>query len=268
MNRDRGLRRGGTRRRLDGLPGYPAFARVALEQAEARVAAIQTGEIPYQADKAFDYWETRTLGRAVRLALYRDEPWLPALLDRLLRGVAVAPTQAKTLPSQALLFEIARAVEDHPTPEAISSLRAARRTTRHAGVPKQLDRMFKRVEPALAERLEVAFRLPDGRVRQAFGEHAAVISIDGAAELSWWHGDRKLRSVPAAVKREHPEEVKRLREQVKLVQQQQTTLARALEASYTAEEAPPYRQLEGHPIAERLIWEFEVSPVCGAASWG
>ncbi|MEU4326784.1 DUF4132 domain-containing protein [Nonomuraea dietziae] len=245
---------------LDGLPGYPAFARVALEQADARVAAIQKGQIPYQADKAFDYWETRALGRAVRLALYRDEPWLPALLDRLLRGVAVAPTQAKTLPSQALLFEIARAVEDHPTPEAISSLRAARQTTRHAGVPKQLDRMFKRIEPALAERLEVAFRLPDGRVRQAFGEHAAVISIDGAAELSWWHGDRKLRSVPAAVKREHPEEVKRLREQVKLVQQQQTTLARALEASYTAEEAPPYRQLEGHPIAERLIWEFEVSP--------
>ncbi|MEU4546178.1 DUF4132 domain-containing protein [Nonomuraea dietziae] len=245
---------------LDGLPGYPAFARAALEQAEARVAAIQAGEIPYQADKAFDNWETRTLGRAVRLALYRDEPWLPALLDRLMRGVAVAPTKAKTLPSQALLFEIARAVEDHPTPEAISSLRAARQTTRHAGVPKQLDRMFKRIEPALAERLEVAFRVPDGRVRQAFGEHAAVISIDGEAELSWWHGDKKLKSVPAAVKREHPEEVKRLREQVKLVQQQQATLARALEAGYTAEKAPPYRQLEGHPIAERLIWEFEVSP--------
>ncbi|WP_101784793.1 DUF4132 domain-containing protein [Nonomuraea indica] len=253
---------------LGGLPGYPAFARAALEQAEARVAAIQVGEIPYRADKAFDPGETRALGRAVRLALHRDEPWLPALLDGLLRGVAVAPTDARTLPSQALLFEIARAVEDHPTPEAISSLRAVRRCTRHAGVPKQLDRMFKRIEPALAERLEVAFRLPDGRVRQAFGDHTAVISIEGGGELSWWHGDKKLRSVPAAVRREHPEAVKRLREQVKLVQQQQVTLARALEASYTAEKAPPYRQLEGHPIAERLIWEFEVSPGVWRAELG
>ncbi|MET9344273.1 DUF4132 domain-containing protein [Nonomuraea sp. NPDC003804] len=253
-------RRAGLAEWLHGLPGYPAFARTALDQADARVAAIHSGEIPYQAEKAFDDREKETLGRAVRLALFSDESWLPSLLDRLLRGVAVAPTTAKTLPSQGLLFEIGRAVEDHPTPEAISSLRAARQITRHAGVPKQLDRMFKRIEPALAERLEVAFRLPDGRVRQAFGEHTAVISIDGEAELSWWHGDKKLKSVPAAVKREHPDEVKRLREQVKLVQQQQATLARALEAGYAAETAPPYRRLEGHPITQRLIWEFEITP--------
>ncbi|MDF5756736.1 DUF4132 domain-containing protein [Spongiactinospora sp. TRM90649] len=245
---------------LHGRPGYPAFARAALELAADRVAAIHTGEIPYQADKAFDDQERNTLGRAVRLALLRDEPWLPDLLDRLLRGIAVAPTSAKTLPSQSLLFEIGRALQDHPTPEAISSLRAARQITRHAGVPKQLDRMFKRIEPALAERLEVAFRLPDGRLRQAVGEHTAVISIDGETELSWWHGDKRLRSVPAAVKRDHPEEVRRLREQVKLVRHQQATLARALEAGYTAEVAPPYRRLEGRPLTDRLIWEFETEP--------
>ncbi|MGW0195236.1 DUF4132 domain-containing protein [Nonomuraea sp. NPDC003201] len=245
---------------LDALPGYPDFARTALKAAEARVAAIHTGEIPYKAEKAFGDDEKSTLGRAVRLALYRDEPWLPGLLDQLARGIAVAPTRARTLPSQGLLFEIARAVRDHPTPEGISALRAARQVTRHAGVPKQLDRMFKRIEPALAERLEVAFRLPDGRVRQAFGEHTAVISTDGEVELSWWHGDRKLKAVPAAVRREHPDEVKRLRELAKQTMQQQATLFRALEAGYTGEKAAPYRQLEGRSFVDRLIWEFEVSP--------
>ncbi|MBT2226143.1 DUF4132 domain-containing protein [Nonomuraea sp. NEAU-A123] len=243
-----------------GLPGYLNFARTALEAAEARVAAIHAGEIPYKAEKAFDDGEKATIGRAVRLALFRDEPWLPELLDRLLRGIAVAPTQAKTLPSQGLLFEIARAVEDHPIPEAISALRAARQTTRHAGVPKQLDRMFKRIEAALVNRLEVAFRLPDGRVRQAVGAHTAVISTDGEVELSWWHGDKKLKAVPAAARREHPEEVKRLRELAKQTLQQQATLVRALEAGYTSEMAPPYRQLAGRPVTDRLIWEFEVSP--------
>ena len=120
--------------------------------------------------------------------------------------------------------------------------------------------MFKRIEPALANRLEVAFRLPHGRVRQAVGEHTAVISADGGAELSWWHGDRRLKTVPAAVRREHPAEVRRLRELAKLTLQQQATLIRALESGYAAETAPPYRQLEGHPVTDRLIWEFEVSP--------
>ncbi|MBP2706084.1 DUF4132 domain-containing protein [Microbispora sp. RL4-1S] len=245
---------------LNGLPGYPDFARTALESAENRVAAIHAGEIPYTAEKAFTHGERDTLGRAVRLALFRDEPWLPELLDSLLPGVAVAPTRARTLPSQRLLFEVARAVEEHPTPEAISALRAARSATRHAGVPMQLDRMFKRIEPALAERLEVAFRLPDGRVRQTVGEHTAVISTDGEVELSWWHGGRKLKAVPAVVRREHPDEVKRLRELAKRTSQQQATLSRALEAGYTSQTTPPYRQLEGHPVTDRLIWEFEVSP--------
>ncbi|WP_336216654.1 DUF4132 domain-containing protein [Nonomuraea sp. LPB2021202275-12-8] len=253
---------------LGGQPCYLNFARTALEDARARVAGIHAGEIPYKAEKAFDGAEKAALGRAVRLALLRDEPWLPELLDELVRGIAVAPTQAKTLPSQGLLFEIARAVEEHPTPEAISALRTARRITRHGGVPMQLDRKFKRIEPALADRLEVAFRLPDGRVRQAVGEHTAVISIDGKVELSWWHGDKRLKTVPAAVKREHPDEVKRLRELAKQTTQQQATLARALEAGYAGTTTPPYRQLEGRPIADRLIWEFEVSPGVWRAELG
>ncbi|NAS21849.1 DUF4132 domain-containing protein [Herbidospora sp. NEAU-GS84] len=250
---------------IDGLdwlaeqPGYLGFTRTALESAEARVARLQAGEIPYTT-RLFDDAEVAALGRAVRLALHRDETWLPDLLDGLVRGIAVAPTNAKTLPSQALLYEIARATEDRPTPEAIASLRTAARITRHAGVPKELAKKFKRIEPTLADRLDVAFRMPDGRLRETFGEHTAVISTDGAVELSWWHGDRKLKSVPAAVRRDHPDDVKRLKDAARQAAQRQLTLARALEAGYTSPAPPPYRQLEGNPVADRLIWEFEVTP--------
>ncbi|WP_197038736.1 DUF4132 domain-containing protein [Herbidospora cretacea] len=240
-------------------PGYLGFARTALESAEARAARLQAGEIPYTT-RLFDDAEVAALGRAVRLALHRDETWLPDLLDRLVRGIAVAPTTARTLPTQALLYEVARAAEDRPTPEAVSSLRTAARITRHAGVPKELAKKFKRIEPTLADRLDVAFRMPDGRLRETFGEHTAVISTDGAVELSWWHGDKKLKSVPAAVRRDHPDDVKRLKDLAKQAAQRQLTLARALEAGYTSPTPPPYRQLEGNPVADRLIWEFEVAP--------
>ncbi|PZG19791.1 hypothetical protein C1J01_11320, partial [Nonomuraea aridisoli] len=250
----------GAMERLGDVPGYAEFARATLEAAEARLTAIHAGEIPYRADKAFEAADKSTIGLAARVALLRDEPWLPELLDALLRKVVVAPTQAKTLPSQGVLFAIAHAVEAYPTPEAIAALRAARSATRHGGVPKQLDRILKRVEAALANRLEVAFRVPDGRVRRQLGEHTAVISTEGEVELSWWHGDKRLKAVPAAVRREHGDEVKRLRELAKQVRQQQATLVRALEAGYASDVTPPYHQLAGQPAAERLIWEFEVSP--------
>ncbi len=240
-------------------PGYLGFARTALESADARVGMLQAGEIAYTT-RLFDDAEVAALGRAARLALRRDETWLPDLLDRVVRGIAVAPTSAKTLPSQALLYEIARSAEDHPTPEVVSALRTAARITRHAGVPKELAKKFKRIEPALADRLDVAFRMPDGRHRETVGEHTAVISVDGDVELSWWHGDRKLKSVPAAVRRDHPDAVKRLKDLAKQAAQRQATLARALEAGYTSPTPPPYRQLEGNPVADRLIWEFEVAP--------
>ncbi|GLW97889.1 DUF4132 domain-containing protein [Microtetraspora sp. NBRC 16547] len=260
--------------RLAAIPEYTAFARTSLEAAEARVAAIHAGEIPYRADRAFDNAEKAALGRAARLALWRDEPWLPGLLDRLLRGVAVAPTAAKTLPSQGLLYEIARAAEEFPTPEAVTALRAAREATRHAGVLKQLDRMLKRIERALADRVEVAFRMPDlgfepgGRIRVPVGEHTAVISIGDDVELTWWQGEKRLKGAPAAVRRDHPDEVKRLRELAAQVRRQLTTLVRALEAGYPGEAVHPYatwrERLAEHPIAgtvaRRLIWEIELSP--------
>ncbi|CCK27697.1 hypothetical protein BN159_3318 [Streptomyces davaonensis JCM 4913] len=261
-------------RRPAAHSGYVAFARRALEAAADRTDAIRSGELPYRAEKAFTDREVLTLGQAARIALLRDEPWLPAVFDRLLPGVALAPTAAKTLPSQALLYELVRAAQDFPTPELVTTIRTVRRDVRHAGVPKQLDKMLKKVEAALAERTDVALRLPrldfpdDGVLRRTAGDYAAVVTVTESAALTWEKDGRPLRAAPAPVRRDHPELVKELRALVKRVDAQLITLARALEGGLAVDTVHPYAwwrtELAAHPLARtavrRLIWEIEVAP--------
>ncbi|MGV9290804.1 DUF4132 domain-containing protein [Streptomyces sp. NPDC003719] len=268
-------------RRSADSPAYVAFARRALEAAADRTDAIRAGEIPYRADKAFTDREITSLGQALRVALLRDEPWLPGLFDRLLPGLALAPTAARTLPSQALLYEVVRAAQDFPTPELVTAIRTVRRTVRHAGVPKQLDKMLKKVDAALAERTDVALRLPrtdftaadggsaaGGVLRRTAGDHEAVVRVTETATLTWEKDGRPLRSVPAPVRRDHAALVRELRDLVKRLNAQLATLLRALEGGFTVDTVPPYgrwrAELAGHPLARtlvgRLIWEVEVAP--------
>lgn len=253
-------------RRSSDNPAYVAFARRALEAAADRTDAIRVGEIPYRADKAFTDREITSLGQALRVALLRDEPWLPELFERLLPGVALAPTAAKTLPSQALLYEVVRAAQDFPTPELVTAIRAVRRTVRHAGVPKQLDKMLKKVDAALAERTDVALRLPrlefdtasiagsaaGGVLRRTAGDYQAVVTVAETPTLTWEKDGRPLRSVPAPVRRDHAALVKELRDLVKRMNAQLVTLVRALEGGFTAEAVHPYgwwrTELAGHPL--------------------
>ncbi|MFE6284530.1 DUF4132 domain-containing protein [Streptomyces sp. NPDC057877] len=262
-------------RRSAENPAYAAFARRALEAAADRTDAIQTGRIPYHPDKAFTDREVITLGKALRVALIRDEPWLPTLFDRLLPGVSLAPTpKARTLPSQALLYEVVRAAQDFPTPELATALRTARRTVRHAGVPRQLDKSLKKIDAALAERTEVALRLPrldfddEGVLRRTAGDYEAVVRVTDTATLTWEKAGRPLSGTPAPVRRDHPTLLKELREVVKRVNAQLATLLRALEGGFTTDAAHPYTwwhtELASHPLARtlirRLIWEVETTP--------
>jgi hypothetical protein len=212
--------------------------------------------------------------RALAAALLHDEPWLTELLQPLLLGVSVAPTAANTLPSQALLYEVARAVGDFPTPEALVALRAARAAVRHKGVPRQLDRMLKRIERALADRPGVALRLPDlgfgpdGVRTVAVGGHQAVITLSDDVDLVWRRADgRPSTTVPAAVRRDHADEVKALRDLVKRARGHLMTIARPLEAGFTAGSAQPHRRWReelaanslGWSMARRLIWEVQAT---------
>jgi hypothetical protein len=254
---------------------YAAFAREALSAAASRGAAIQSGSVPYAADHAFTAEEVNVLGRCARVALLRDEPWLPELLERLLPAIAVAPTAAKTLPSQALLFEIARSAQDFPTPEVAAALRTVRGVIRHRGVPKQLDRNLKRIDAALADRPETAFRQPDlgfgpdGVYRVDVGAYVALVTVADEVSLTWQRaGGGELRGVPAAVRRDHPDALHALRDLVRRTRAHVATLVRALEGGLVTSTAYAYsRWLEdfathplGRPVAERLIWEVEVAP--------
>ena len=145
---------------LSDDPGYAATAEKGLRQAAERMRRIHDAELPYAADKAFTREEAEVLGRLAGVALDRDEAWLPPVLDALFRQVSLAPTAAKTVPSQSLAIALGHAVEASPTPEAVATLRAVLRETRHAGVKKKLQRNLRGAERGLADRPEIALRLP------------------------------------------------------------------------------------------------------------
>jgi Domain of unknown function (DUF4132) len=141
-------------------PAYAAVAEKALRQAAERVRRIHDGELPYAADKAFTIVEGEVIGRLAGVALDRDESWLPSVLHALFRQVTLAPTAAKTVPSQSVAIALGHAVEASPTPEAVATLRAVLRDIRHAGVKKKLQRNIRGAERGLANRPEIALRLP------------------------------------------------------------------------------------------------------------
>ncbi|MFC5249235.1 DUF4132 domain-containing protein [Streptomyces nigrescens] len=254
---------------------HTELARHALRTAADHLAALHAGQIPYAADKAFTPADTDTLRRAARLALRRDEPWAEEVFATLLPQVAVAPTSAKTLPSQGACIALAQAVEAYPTPEAIAALREARRVVRHAGVSKKLDRLLRRAERRLGRRTEVALRLPDlgygpdGVRRIPCGSCTAVLTVTDEAALTWEDADGcTVKTLPALVRREYPEEVAFVRDLLAKTRAQVRTLAMALEGGYA--EGTVYRYdrwraaLAGHPVARgtarRLVWEVEYAP--------
>ncbi|MDR0246363.1 MAG: DUF4132 domain-containing protein [Burkholderia sp.] len=138
---------------------YVAFARDALTEAAQQVAALHAGAVPYEADRAFTTDDAQVVARAVRVAAYRDEAWLRPLIGPLLTGVCVAPTTAKTAPSQSLAIALGHAIETIPTPESVRALRDALAAVRHAGVQKKLARNLKPAERALGERPRTALRM-------------------------------------------------------------------------------------------------------------
>ncbi|BBH68073.1 hypothetical protein ACTI_47580 [Actinoplanes sp. OR16] len=273
--------------RLAAVPGYAEFTRRALAQARDHVGDIHARRVVFKADAAFDADRVQTLGRAVRVALLRDEPWLLDVLRPLVLGVAVAPTAAKTLPSQALLYEVARAAEEMPTPELLALVREARETARHKGVHQQLDRKIQRIVRSLGDRPDVALRLPDlgfdgeGVLMVPVGAHEAVVTVGESVSLGWRQagagspggvraggaradGARVSGAVPAVVRRERPEAVKELRDLVKQVRGHLATVARSLEAGFATGHELSYQEwcsqlmanALGRQVVGRLIWEF------------
>jgi hypothetical protein len=144
---------------LAGEAPYIEFAQKALAAARERIEDIHSGKVPYTADGAFTVEDSGVIGRAARVALLRDEPWLGDLITVLLPKVCVPPTSAKTAPSQSLAIALGHSVQGVPTPEGVQALREALSVVRHAGVKKKLARNLKPAERGLAGRPEVALRM-------------------------------------------------------------------------------------------------------------
>jgi hypothetical protein len=147
------------RYRLSGCPRYAAIAESGLRQAAERVRKLHTFELPYASDKAFTLAESAVIARLAHVALDRDEAWLPPVMDELFRKVSLAPTTAKTTPSQSVSLALGNAIEAFPTPEAAATLREVIRNIRHAGVKKRLQHNLRGAERGLARRPEIALRL-------------------------------------------------------------------------------------------------------------
>ena len=105
-----------------------------------------------------------------------------------------------------------------------------------------------------------------GRRREDFGEYAAELVVDdGEAVLKWMKADGKaLKSVPAAVKKDHSDDLKELQSATKDVARMLGAQRDRLDNLFLARKTWPYaiwreRYLD-HPLvgtlARRLIWSF------------
>ncbi|WP_153457030.1 DUF4132 domain-containing protein [Streptomyces smaragdinus] len=261
--------------RLAAVPGYEAWARETLTAACARLTAIHARRLPYLADQAFSATDCDTLRRAARLGLELDQPWAGELLAELLPRVAVAPTVARTMPSQAACIQLALTVEAHPTPESVAAVHETYRVVRHSGVKKKLDRLVRRAERALANRPETAIRLPDlgvapdGTARVQAGVHYAALTVEEDIDLTWRNAqDEPYVGVPAQVRRDFPAALTAANALRTKLRAQLRVLSRVLEDTYTFPTGYRYDRWRdnlathpvGHSISDRLIWEYATGP--------
>lgn len=158
-----------------GDPHYAVFARAVLEEAAQALERMHAGEIPYKAD-FYDSDDGHVLALAARVGALTDAPWYRDVVGRLLPLACVAPTAARSAPSQALTIALGYVIEAVPTPEGVAALRAALKVVRHAGLEKKLARHLKPAERRLATRPELALRLTGLEPRLGTAQQRAMLA--------------------------------------------------------------------------------------------
>lgn len=258
---------------LAGEPAHVEFSRLLLVSAVRRIEDIHNGRIAYAADRAFAPDDCHIIARAARVGALRDEKWYGEIIPRLLPLVCVAPTSAKTLPSQSLAIALGHSIEGVPTPESVHALRTALGVIRHAGVKKKLLRNIKPAERALAERSDIVRAAPDlgldasGSLTLDFGPRTFLVGFDETLKpfVKDRHGTR-LKDLPKPIKSDDAaqataavERYKQLKKDIKAVAGLQITL---LELGMIARKRWPVAEFTSfflhHPlmrhIAMRLVW--------------
>jgi Domain of unknown function (DUF4132) len=115
-----------------------------------------------------------------------------------------------------------------------------------------------------------------GLRREVFGEYTAELVVDGPdVKLNWSKAGKALKSIPAAAKKEHAEEVKELQAAVKDVGKMLTAQRERIDSLFLAQKSWPFdvwraRYLD-HPlvgaIARRLIWRFTTDGEVVDGAW-
>ncbi|MFY1691884.1 DUF4132 domain-containing protein [Plantactinospora sp. WMMB782] len=249
-----------------------------------RPRTIRLNRGPWEPDvnEAFDQYNATPLRGLVWLAAFLPEHpetarVLGALVETALRKVAgIGPRNPKT--ANAAVYALSRI----PTGEALAQIaRLAARVT-YKGTAKELNAALDARAVALGltrdevEELAVpAYGLTEvGRRVEQFGAASATLDVSaGAVTVTWRNSAGKVvRSIPAAVRSEHPETLAEFRAAVKDVEKMLSAQAERLDRQLLAQRVWPFdawraRYLD-HPLvgtlARRLIWLVDDVP-CGYA---
>lgn len=145
------------------LPGYLEFAETLTAKALERTRAIQSGAVPYAADKAFAGDEPYAVSSALRAGLDQGAPWASDAAIPLLAGLSVAPLEtAKTAPSQSAAIAIAKAIAERPSALLVVQMKATVAKVRHAGLKKKLGQFLTIAQRRLFEHDEFLVELDPG----------------------------------------------------------------------------------------------------------
>lgn len=125
---------------LVGDAAYLAHAHAVIAVAAERARSVHSGTRPFVADKLFTASEVRVVELAVvvaeRAGIAGVAPAYAMLAD-----VVVAPTAARSAPSQAMAYAVSRAVATAPSRAGIAAVADASHRARHAALRKRLGKL-------------------------------------------------------------------------------------------------------------------------------
>ncbi|MBM9503469.1 DUF4132 domain-containing protein [Actinacidiphila acididurans] len=244
-----------------------------------RTFALDRPEYEAGVDRAYDPYNANALrGLTWVLSLLPAHPdttrALGALVETSLKKVAGLGPRAPKVANAGVT-----ALSRMDGESALAELaRLATRVT-YKGTLKLLDTALETRARALGlsraeiEELAVpAYGLSEvGRAEHRLGEVTVVLEIQGGkAALNWRNAAGKaVRTVPAAVKRDHPEELKELKAAVKDIEKMLAAQSERLDRQFLARRTWPYAtwraRLLDHPLvgtlARRLLWTVDGTTV-------
>ncbi|WP_165067303.1 DUF4132 domain-containing protein [Paludisphaera rhizosphaerae] len=217
--------------------------------------------------------------------LWKGLAWCAGLeADReLARALGALARSAYDLRILALGTAVATALGMMPGLDAIGQLAVLKLKVKLPAAQKQIEKALsaaaerEKLPRSEIEELAVpTYGLTEvGRRVETFGDYTAEIVVEGPdAHLRWSKAGKPIKSVPAALKKEHAEEVKELQAAVKDVGKMLTAQRERIDGLFLARKSWPFaawrERYLNHPlvggIARRLIWVFEDDgkPVAGA----